>query len=1000
MPLDFQLVSVPFAQGMNTKTDPKQVTSEYLLVQNALYETIDQLNLRSGFLALSNATYQGGTITAGLGIASLNQALLEHDGAFAYARTSDLTDWTQVGQKQAVTITRQAIGSFSSPSFVSVGMARASNGLELYVWLDRNNLVWNAASTLNGTAYYSVFDTINNVTLTSGSLGTTYRAIRADVVGSSFFISATDGTKIVILKEPIATPNFSSATVTTVDAAASVNLIDSTTGPSAVYILGAKVYRVDAASLAVTSSAAATYGPPPNAGITYDAIQNTVWVSNYSGANVQAAVLSSTLTVMAALQTVLAASSPPTGGALSLYASNNQGYIFAPSVDFNVQLLIAATLSSTIFTNIAAITLQSNGQVVSKPTVMSDGFLYWAVSYLSSNNRASAFGLFTPVNPIQPTSFLLKMDPAVIFNITGGLPQVAAKFLALETGVPYCFLTTSGGSYSYVFYSPNSLIQIDATNYEFPSLQTTQDIALTSFTNLTNIMPTATVVKTNFQFGTKFHRDSLANNIHTSGGFISSYDENIEVEHAFHLYPEITATGQVVSTFGVPIGSYSYTAIYRWNDSLGQIHRSAPATPVVVPVTSNNTIVQLAISGLALTDKPNYYVDIYRTAASGTIFFFVRSILVARGGHILNGTDYSDQSVNGVISTLELYDTGGEVDNISAPATQYMVDFKNRLFIIPSEEPYSLWYSKQVIPNFPVEFAQEFVMNLEARGGPATALAPLDDKLIIFKQNAIFYIVGDGPAPSGANNDFSYPQIVPTDSGCIEPDSVVGFPGGVCYKGSKGIYLMDRSLAVSYIGAPVEAYNQYKITSATLDYNLQIIRYTLSNGISLIYDYYVQKWSIFTNISAVDSVVCNGVYYYLGANGIVQQETPGVYSDNGSVISIGLLTGWLSFAKIQAFERVRKLLLLGVNNTASSLTVTFAYDFNPTVFQSTTITNAAVVDPWQYLVQLQRQKCETLQIGFTVTPTAVGKGLSLSGLLLEVGVKRGPNKMAAGVRTG
>ena len=42
------------------------------------------------------------------------------------------------------------------------------------------------------------------------------------------------------------------------------------------------------------------------------------------------------------------------------------------------------------------------------------------------------------------------------------------------------------------------------------------------------------------------------------------------------------------------------------------------------------------------------------------------------------------------------------------------------------------------------------------------------------------------------------------------------------------------------LGAPVEAYNQQTITSATLAPNVNQVRFTLGNGLALVYDYFMQ----------------------------------------------------------------------------------------------------------------------------------------------------------------
>src|SRR5260221_77227 len=81
--------------------------------------------------------------------------------------------------------------------------------------------------------------------------------------------------------------------------------------------------------------------------------------------------------------------------------------------------------------------------------------------------------------------------------------------------------------------------------------------------------------------------------------------------------------------------------------------------------------------------------------------------------------------------------------------------YKNRLILIDAENRNKRWYSKTTLPNTPVEMSDLFTQAADPRFGEQAALAIMDDKLIVFKANAIFYQTGDGPDSTGANNDFT-----------------------------------------------------------------------------------------------------------------------------------------------------------------------------------------------------------------------------------------------------
>ena len=107
------------------------------------------------------------------------------------------------------------------------------------------------------------------------------------------------------------------------------------------------------------------------------------------------------------------------------------------------------------------------------------------------------------------------------------------------------------------------------------------------------------------------------------------------------------------------------------------------------------------------------------------------------------------------------------------------------------------------------------------------------------------------PSPSGANNDFSEAIKIAGNTGCANPASVVEIKDGLFYQDpTKGIWLLDRSLQEYYIGADVEAFNGYIVTSAQLSEGYTQVRFSISNGTDLVYDYVAGQWSVFTNHSA------------------------------------------------------------------------------------------------------------------------------------------------------
>lgn len=483
--------------------------------------------------------------------------------------------------------------------------------------------------------------------------------------------------------------------------------------------------------------------------------------------------------------------------------------------------------------------------------------------------------------------------------------------------------------------------------------------------------------------------------------FDSNYTSNT-VESALILYPirypnvgELYTENTATPAFG---GSFMVVEV---GNGFIQVDSQASVVNTIYFSTSASIFGSITIPTCRVTDKKTVFgnanIGVYRTTLNGSVFYRVNDLT----SPIINDTTVD--SVNFVdrlndeilIGNEQLYTTGGELENISPPASSVVGTYKNRLLLRSDEDKLAFWYSKKVATNTPAEFTDAFVTRVPERGGDIVALQQMDDKLIIFKEDLIFVQVGDGPSPSGINNDFSDPQLITSDSGCINKKSVVLIPTGMLYQSSKGFYLLDRSLNMSYIGADVEAYNSDTVTSAKLMEDINQVRFTLSSGKVLTYDYYLAQWNTSPGINAADSTVYSNKLTYILPTGQVRKENT-TYMDNTSFIPMKIETGWMNLAGLQGFQRVYKVLILGEYKSPHTLQVELFRDFNETAYQTVTIPVLSAPDKYQFRVFPNIQKCESLKIRITELQDgpSYGEGMELSSLALEVGVKRGLNKLS------
>lgn len=483
-----------------------------------------------------------------------------------------------------------------------------------------------------------------------------------------------------------------------------------------------------------------------------------------------------------------------------------------------------------------------------------------------------------------------------------------------------------------------------------------------------------------------------------------------------HITPPTSGT---INSGNVAPGTYLYNAIYEWIDLQGQIHKSGSAVPLSVTTGAGGSV-SIIVPTLKLTDKKNVKIVIYRTENLGdTIFYRVSDLLPPVVSN--KNVDYvsfidtaSDEEMH---SNDVLYTLGGVLDNSAPPSSTMRALYKNRMFLGGLDDPNLLWYSKIVTLGQPVQFSEYLTFKCDPKFGDITAISTMDDKLVIFKEDGIFILTGTGPDDTGAGDDFANGfQLIATDVGCIDEKSVVLTPLGLMFKSKKGIYLLGRNVQTSYIGGPVQDFNDLAITSAVLNPVDNQVRFGTNDNTMIVYNYFFNQWSTFTGLQGVDATSISSQYYLLRENGVVYKENPNIFTDNGAFIKLKLQTNWLNFAGMQGFKRIRRMLILGSYYGPHLLNTSFAYNFNQYPPQFTTIDAGTLIGenstwgsdatwgsgalwggsfvPYEWRIHLTQQKCTSIQITIEDDQTSeFNEGFDISAITFEAAVKTGANKL-------
>ena len=144
-------------------------------------------------------------------------------------------------------------------------------------------------------------------------------------------------------------------------------------------------------------------------------------------------------------------------------------------------------------------------------------------------------------------------------------------------------------------------------------------------------------------------------------------------------------------------------------------------------------------------------------------------------------------------------------------------------------------------------------------------------------------------------------------------------------------------------------------------------------------------------------------------------------ANTGEQVTHGITTAWIKLAGLQGFKRIRRLGILGrlvapdgytpsgFVDVLGDVVITVAYNYDAADIDTYTIAVrdlyvAGQMDPLHLRVRLARQKCAAIKVGVSYVPrlvtgepignpASVFFALDVTGLALEVGLKKGIRKV-------
>lgn len=428
--------------------------------------------------------------------------------------------------------------------------------------------------------------------------------------------------------------------------------------------------------------------------------------------------------------------------------------------------------------------------------------------------------------------------------------------------------------------------------------------------------------------------DSLA----IPGGPVCGYDGKDTTALSaigFHLSPEGIQNVALGGGGSFPNNTnYRYAYCYAYVDLKGRFHVSAPSPEYSINTGASTAIsLDFPIYKAAINSAHSYQILVFRTDGNpqpGDPLFFRYSVSATSGTFAAQYLDLGNQLTPGE----ELYTQNGDVlNNTPLPPMSFLWQWGNRMWGIFEENRKAFAFTKLIKDGYGLEYNATFFGIIDDEYGPLYGGCSLGEQNVLFKENAVYLISGDGPDDTN-NGRFSEPRRLDGVPGCKEPNTIILTAAGVMYRGpDKNIWLLRFDGSSHFVGRRISdlTAGEGPYSAAVYDEVKQHVHFfNPSTAQTHVYDIQTDQWYRHTGQAAISAIYTNGAVHYLTSSNIVQ-ATAGVYTEAGATYQATIELAWLSLGEVQGYKRVWDIAILGRQLGSANLSAQMIADFGTKV---------------------------------------------------------------------